>query len=964
MEKKLSRRNLLKTIGAIGAVPILGEAATRAADAAPLQAQAALPSGPERKTDKADLVQLRSGGITAAFDKRNGTLYSITRDDDSLGTNFLGNSDNSQISDPHWTGDLVTTIWNLYTPEWMREEPAENFTRVRPSGRWKHESTVESADNRKVSVDGSSFAVAYEGKSANDAGIQHYSLAMRYHFADDHSLLWDVEIANTTDRTLELGELAFPLRANDDYEAPYHGISPSEADVTGKMPPIQKFIHEQQVLAHAFVAGHSSYVLLQRPRGDAPFLLFHCMQDASFECIYKAEGRFRGGWIGTDLLAVHSWATKDLRDWEWNPWINGHTSLVLEPGRKQAYRFRFAFISAYGDIQREIANSGNLGIRILPAMVLQEDTDALVELQSAADLDGIELHSDGIEIKDRKRTANATLLTLSFRTRGQKTLTLLYGGRRWTKLHFYCVEDAEQLIKARGRFMAERQFYENPADPYHRNHLFLPYDYRRGTRFDENDDVWEVGGTDDPGFGEPLFLSEKNIYLPARDEIEKLELFISDCLFKYIQDPQTYEVHASLYWKQRYPSSPWGSWSKGRAESTWRTYNYCFVANIYHAMYRIGREYDVLTHRSAQDYLRMCYRTCEKWFTTGPYKTNGLITGSNAVDIIEDLRKEGWQTEYRSLLALMKDCNDYFLRDPYPYSSEIAIDETGQHQVYFFTRYFGVHGDAESQRKNAQVRQVLQALRGGDQPVWFSYGNDLFAHPDLRGQISCWHSEALNGMCLLRAFEDTGDPSMLIKGYAGLMSVLHQVLADGMGFGWFKLDPGTFACEPPKTFEGGPGLWGFVRAAKSYVVDDPTFGTVGFGCLVEESEDRVRVVPKDGIRKRVMLAPDKLSVEAARGEIKWLAFHRATQSLELAMEDTTGIAKTVQMTITGLPPGKYSVKLEDSQSTADADAALTFSAPVEQAGSITISKVEPASEEKKKREGVGELPRAFGIYGR
>jgi len=937
VDNTVSRRNLLKAIGTIGAAPILGDAAFGTADAGQ-QGRMAPSNAPQRKTEKADLVQLKSGGVTAAFDRRNGTLYSIVRDQDSLGTNFLGNSDNSQISDPHWTGDLVTTIWNLYTPEWVREEPVENFVRTRPSGRWKRESTLESGDRRRVSFDGSTFAVRYGEKSANDAGIQHYSLAMSYRFAPDHSLLWDVEIANTTDRTLELGELAFPLRANDDYEAPYHGISPSEADVTGKMPAIQKFIHEQQVLAHAFVAGHSSYVLLQRPRGDAPFLLFHCMQDAAFECIYKAEGRFRGGWIGTDLLAVHSWATKDQRGWEWNPWINGHTSLVLEPGQKQAYRFRFAFIEKYGDIQREIAHSGNLGIRILPSMVAQEDTDVHVELQSASDLDGIEMHSDGITVKSRTRTPNATLLTLSFQTRGQKTLKLLHGGNRWTNLHFYCVEDAEQLIKARGQFMAERQFYENPADPYHRNHLFLPYDYRRGTRFDENDDVWEVGGTDDPGFGEPLFLSEKNVYLPARDEIEKLELFISDCLFKYIQDPQTYEVHASLYWKQRYPSSPWGSWSKGRSQATWRTYNYCFVANIYHAMYRIGREYDVLTRRSAQDYLRMCYRTCEKWFTTGPYKTNGLITGSNAVQILEDLRAEGWKQEYAALRELMKGCNAYYLRDEYPYSSEIAIDETGQHQVYFFTRYFGVEGDAESRRKNEQVGRVLQALRGGDQPVWFCYGNDLFAHPDLRGQIACWHSEALNGMCLLRAFEDTRDPSMLIKGYAGVMSVLHQVLADGMGFGWFKLDPGTFACEPPKTFEGGPGLWGFVRSAKSYVVNDATFGTVGFGCRVDESDGSLRVVPKDGVRKRVMLVADGVNIEASRGEIKVLAFHRAAKSLELEMEDTTRIAKTVRVTIAGLAPGTYRVQFENSESAAEAGDTLAITAPVEQAGRIAITR--------------------------
>jgi hypothetical protein len=172
------------------------------------------------------------------------------------------------------------------------------------------------------------------------------------------------------------------------------------------------------------------------------------------------------------------------------------------------------------------------------------------------------------------------------------------------------------------------------------------------------------------------------------------------------------------------------------------------------------------------------------------------------------------------------------------------------------------------------VRQVLQAMRGGDQPIWFLYGNDLFAHPDLRGQISCWHSEALNGMALMQAFEDTGDVSLLLKGYAGMMSVLHNVLPDGMGFGWFKLDPGVFACEPPRTFEGGSGLWAFLQAAKSYVVNDPSFGWIGYGCRVENEANEVRVFPKDGVRKRLLIVPDKLQVILRRGEIKSLTFDR------------------------------------------------------------------------------------------
>jgi hypothetical protein len=936
VSRKFSRRQVLKSIGTAGVASLVTDVR---ADEKAVPSPSIPPAS--RATDKSELVRLSSGRMVVTFDRRNGTLYSLSEAHDRLGTNFLGNSDNTlgiKSADTHWTGDVVTTIWELKTAEWIREQ--ESFVPYRISGRWKRESTLASPDIRQVGFDGKVFAVHYRGRSEREDGIQSYSLSMSYRFSDDGALLWDLEFENTTDRTLEFGELAFPLRANDDYAEPYSGVTTTLAHASGKLAAMQRAVHEQKVLCHSFVAGHSSYALLERPRGDAPFLLFHCLQDTSFECIYKTSAQ-GGDWIGTDLFAVHSNATKELRNWGWNPWVNGHSSLVLEPGQKKSYQMRFVFLDEYSAIAKELMTAGNLGIRVVPSMVVQEDTDAYVELNSTSDLQALEIHSDGIRVKARKRTGKSTFLTLSFHGRGQKTLRLSYNGKRWTNLHFFCVEDAEQLLKARARFMAERQFVVSPDDPFHRHHMFLPFDYRRATRIDDNDDVWEVGGTDDPGFGDALFLAAKNSFIPSRDEVEKLEMFVSDCLFKYIQSPDTYEIRASLYWKVRTPSSPWGSWSKKRSETTWRTYNYAFVTNIYHAMYRIGREYDVLSHRSALDYLRLCYETCRKWFTTGPYNHFGLITGLNAVNIVEDLKREGWQKEYETILGLMRETNQVFLTDPYPYSSEIQIDETAQPQVYFFTRYFGkTHGEAESWKRNAEVRQVLEAMRGGSQPTWFLYGNDLFAHPDLRGQISCWHSEALNGMSLMQAFEDTGEVSLLLKGYAGMMSVLHNVLPDGMGFGWFKLDPGVFACEPPRTFEGGSGLWAFLHAAKSYVVNDPSFGWIGYGCGVKNEADEIRVFPKDGVRKRLWIVPDNLQVVLRRGEIQSLTFNRGSSAVDLEIEDTSGMAKTVPVTIEGLEPGEYRVRTKNSELRVQGTENLGFEVAVKDAKSLHISRAQ------------------------
>ncbi len=934
LAEPVSRRSALKTLGVMGVAPLVGRGGPTSPGGAVTGTAASRTGEPGRtvRNPHPKLHRLRAGRMLVDFDVSLGTIHAITAQGDPLGTNFLGNQLNTRgvaIGDAHWTGDVVTAV---YHPATATERRADGP----PPSRWHHETTLGSADTRTVTPGATDFRVSYRGRSSRPEGIRSFSLETRWH-VDGSDLVWDVRLANTTGAELEVGDVAFPLRADDDYGIVYRMELP-DAEKIGRTAAIQKVIHEQKVLAHSFVAGHSSYALLQRPRGDGPFLLVRCEGDTSFECAYKVEGRFPGDWVGTDLFAVHSWATHQERSWEWNPWVNGHTSLVLQAGEKRSWRLRFSFIDRYPEIRASLVKSGNLGVRVVPGMVVQEDTDVLVEVQCAADLDAIEIHADGVTIKDRRRVRGATLLTLSFTGRGVKTLKLRYGRRRWTNLHLYCVGVAEDLLKARARFMAERQYYVNPDDPYHRNHLFLSFDYRQGKRIDDFEDVWEVGGTGDPGFGDPLFLAEKNATYPDSEQIERLEAYIDDCLFRWIQDRETWEVRASLYWKKRYPSSSGSTYSKKRSQETDRTYGYCFVANIYHAMYRIGKRYDVLRVRTADDYLRMSFETCRKWFTTGRFKHAGLMTGNNAIQILEDLAREGWTKEHDELFGLMKACNDVFVRDPYPYQSEIEIDETGQHQVYFFTRYFGAHGDKASAAKNKEVVRVIKALRGGDQPIWFNYGQDLFAHPDFRGELSCWHSEALNGIPLLSHYEETGDDVALWKGYPGVIAVLQPVLPSGMGFGWFMYKPGVFNWEPERTFEGGIALWGYLRGAKSYVVQDPVFGLVGYGCTIEASGSRIRVMPRDGVKKRVRWMAEGVDVEAHSGEIREATLDLGSGNVSLRMADSTGLVTTVHVTVRGLEPGSYAVEHGGSSSDHDVRGPLELEVPMAEAAQLEIRK--------------------------
>lgn len=328
----------------------------------------------------ADLVRIESGDLVATFDQRDGSVFAIESTRDALQTNFVGNVTNTrgmQLKDPYWTGHVLSTVWDS----------------SRGHGRWMHQSTTESEDIRQVTVHGRTISVRYRGPSKNANGIQSYGLTLTYSAGQDGALLMEMEIQNAGTPALELGELALPLRANDDYVEAYTSLR--EATRSGKLVAIQQEIYEQKVLAHHFAGGYSSYALPERPRGMAPYLLFQAL-DVPIECVYKVEG-FRiwhDDWVGTDLLGLHTLAVKDQRGWNDNPWVNGHTSLLLGPGQRKTWHFQFRFLNDHREIGRHLYEAGDLAIRVLPAMVVQENTDVQVAVQSKAALEKVEIHSD------------------------------------------------------------------------------------------------------------------------------------------------------------------------------------------------------------------------------------------------------------------------------------------------------------------------------------------------------------------------------------------------------------------------------------------------------------------------------------------------------------------------------------------------------------------------------------------
>jgi hypothetical protein len=179
---------------------------------------------------------------------------------------------------------------------------------------------------------------------------------------------------------------------------------------------------------------------------------------------------------------------------------------------------------------------------------------------------------------------------------------------------------------------------------------------------------------------------------------------------------------------------------------------------------------------------------------------------------------------------------------------------------------------------------------------------------------------------------------MLLKGFAGIMSVTANLLPDGMGFGHYVSTPGVQAFDPPRTLDNGIGMYGFFKAAKSYVFRDESFGVIGAGCDVQVDGDRVTAKLRDGLRKRLRFVETRIDVEAEKGEIVSATADASGHFLTLEMADSTSLVTTTRIIVKGLVPGRYSISYGNKSETRAVSGALTLEWPLREAGRVTIER--------------------------
>jgi hypothetical protein len=199
-------------------------------------------------------------------------------------------------------------------------------------------------------------------------------------------------------------------------------------------------------------------------------------------------------------------------------------------------------------------------------------------------------------------------------------------------------------------------------------------------------------------------------------------------------------------------------------------------------------------------------------------------------------------------------------------------------------RYFGFAG---------QAAETLQVILGYDPTIanwgyngnarryWdFLYGGKLAR---LERQLHHYGS-TLNAVPLFAAYRaDPADLYLLRVAYGGWMGGITNIDQQGFGSAAFHSWPDQMRWDP-YSGDYGMGFFGHAYAAATYVARDPTFGWVCFGGNIQTGANTIHIVPKDGARSRLFIAPAGVWIVLESGKISSADYATSTGGILLTLD--------------------------------------------------------------------------------
>jgi hypothetical protein len=695
------------------------------------------------------------------------------------------------------------------------------------------------------------------------------------------------EIKNTSNQAVELGALGFPMVFNNNFNG--KDLDKAHTENTFFDPYIGKDAGYLQVVQ----LNGQSEVLLVVPYGETSFENYRPLLDDPTQRGFTNEGLHE--WM------VHSKAYAETQ-WVGAEQWNTPTSEVLQPGQTKTYGLKFLFSSSLREIENTLlANKRPVAIGV-PGYIVPMDVEAKLFIKHASKVKKWTVEPAGaLELKAGKSTKNGwETYQVTPKKWGRARLTIEYADGLNQTIHYKVIQSEEKTVAAMGKFLTNEQWFDDKNDPFNRAPSVITYDYELKQQVVQDTRVWVAGLSDEAGAGSWLAAIMKQVVVPEKEEVAKLEDFVNQTIWGGIQfseGEQKYGVKKSIFYYEpdsmpagTYSSDvKWGqydgfpSWSKKAAESVGRSYNYPHVAAAHWAMYRLARYHTgYVSQQNWQWYLENAAQTSIAMVEQAAhYAQFGQMEGTIFILILNDLKAEGLNELAQELEAVMKARTTHWASLQYPFGSEMPWDSTGQEEVYMWSKYFGF-----DEKALVTLNAILAYMP--TVPHWGYDGNArrfwdfLYAGKITRFERMIHHyGSPLNAIPVLHNYrENPSDFYLLRVGHAGLMGGIANITEDGFAPCAFHSFPETMKNDAING-DYGTGFFGYAVNTSSYLYKHPEFGWLAFGGNITEKGDWVNIHVSTAAKNRVFIAEVGLWLTLDAGQFKQVAFNSKTGEVNI-----------------------------------------------------------------------------------
>ena len=822
---------------------------------------------------------------------------------------------------------------------------------------YKEYFTTTSGNGRTITVEDDKVVVTYKD-AAGDKAISGFTVVETWQYVDNQ-LRWSVTVENTGDTDMVVGDWGIPIQFNEN-------LSAGEEEV-----------YQRRVVDHSFVGMDSSYLYAIRPNGEGHYLLFspEASTGAKLEYMDHWSEEERGGETsyvgGLFVYYIHSDNIKSTN----RGYLNTHTSLHIPAGESKTYAFNFTGVEDEQDMRSTLYEEDMVDMVAVPGFAYSVNMPGKIYLHTKAAKEDIRvsiecphesnvynydsLGSNVYSVMEHTKTDENTyakynktvwadgeqyhVYDLKFTEFGHHNLIVTYmqdGMEKQAVSQFYMMDNVENMLNDHAEFMVEKTQLDRPGKVGNKvfDEWWLNIKDNRIATFGENDSVYFQmnywGWGDDWGATHAQFLAEMNANSPKADQVEALDAYLDVAIWNELmrEHQKDYRIHDFLV--EAPNTSPDG-----------RGYAYPHIYNTFFSMYKIASTYpDMMKYREdAATYLLRAYNIfCTQNSGTVGYGANcGTMGESSIPDMIHALEKEGYYEEAEHMLQIMQKMKyEAFENRLYPYGSEYPYDNVAEEGVFIAALLAQEYG-FDSNPIMTPIERIkaldskTRACRG-IQPLWYYYANPVTICNEnwWNFQYSCalaavpmdnWIRLQDNGMT---QEEQSISERVNYAAKLGNLTCVNsgQICADPETIGtvvWsYQSELGNYAATGDIRFNGwrhragesGLNLWGAVRILSADVTNDPIFGLFGYGCEVAEENGAYVIKPLDGLRKRLHLINETVSIELNRDQYTTATVKKDGTGFTMNVE-STGEAHNLELDVYGLKAGSYKVTAGDYSGT-------------------------------------------------